>query len=116
LDFFLVIRNDGLEAATRNVCSSALRGCFLKSTGETPHQFVLRNKIERAKEMLRAPETRILDVAVACGFKTQQHFARVFRLLSGTSPREYRMEWWSRDLLEGRQSGNPPTDPISILQ
>src|SRR5215470_6491539 len=52
---------------------------FRKSTGETPHQFVLRNRIERAKEMLRAPETRVLDVAVACGFKTQQHFARVFR-------------------------------------
>ena len=89
---------------------------FRESTGETPHQFVLRNKIERAKEMLRAPETRILDVAVACGFKTQQHFARVFRLLSGTSPREYRLEWSSRHLSERRQSGNPRTGLISILQ
>jgi AraC family transcriptional regulator len=65
---------------------------FRKSTGETPHQFVLRNRIERAKEMLCAPEARILDVAVACGFKTQQHFARMFRHLCGTSPREYRLE------------------------
>jgi len=70
---------------------------FRTSTGETPHQFVLRKKMEHAKEMLRAPETRILDVAVACGFKTQQHFARVFRHVCGTSPREYRLEWWSRD-------------------
>jgi len=38
---------------------------FRKSTGETPHQFVLRQKIERAKAMLRAPDARILDVAVA---------------------------------------------------
>lgn len=68
---------------------------FRKSTGEPPHQFVLRNRIERAKEMLRAPEARVLDVAVACGFKTQQHFARVFRHLCGTSPREYRLAWWS---------------------
>src|SRR5215831_11041911 len=65
---------------------------FRKSTGETPHQFVLRNRIERAKEMLRAPEARVLDVAVACGFKTQQHFARVFRRISGASPTEYRYE------------------------
>src|SRR5215471_11247896 len=65
---------------------------FRKSTGETPHQFVLRNRMERAKEMLRAPETRVLDVAVACGFKTQQHFARVFRLVCGASPTEYRHE------------------------
>jgi len=64
---------------------------FRKSTGETPHQFVLRNRIERAKERLRAPEARVLDVALACGFKTQQHFARVFRHLCGISPREYRL-------------------------
>ena len=65
---------------------------FRKSTGETPHQFVLRHRIERAKEMLRAPKTRVLHVAVACGFKTQQHFARMFRRISGASPTEYRQE------------------------
>jgi AraC family transcriptional regulator len=65
---------------------------FRKSTGETPHQFVLRNRVERAKEMLREPEMRVLDVAVACGFKTQQHFARVFRRSCGASPTEYRHE------------------------
>lgn len=65
---------------------------FRMSTGETPHQFVLRYRIERAKEMLRAPEIRILDVALACGFKTQQHFARVFRWKCGFSPTEYRRQ------------------------
>src|SRR5215813_6243344 len=65
---------------------------FRKSTGETPHQFVLRNRIERAKEMLREAEMRILDVAMACGFKTQQHFARVFRRICGASPNEYRYD------------------------
>jgi len=58
--------------------------------GETPHQFVLRVRVERAKEMLRSAGLRVLDVAAACGFKTQQHFARVFRGLCGTSPTEYR--------------------------
>ena len=70
---------------------------FRESTGETPHQFVSRKRIERAKEMLRAPEARVLDVAVACGFKTQQHFARVFRHVCGTSPTEYRLEGGARD-------------------
>jgi AraC family transcriptional regulator len=65
---------------------------FRKSTGKSPHQFVLNHRVERAKRMLRAADMRILDVAVACGFKTQQHFARVFRHLCGASPTEYRQE------------------------
>src|SRR5258708_1946003 len=59
---------------------------FRKSTGETPHQFVLRHRLERAKAMLRAPDARVLDVAVACGFKTQHHFAQVFRGVCGINP------------------------------
>src|SRR6202011_1388101 len=65
---------------------------FRKSTGETPHRFVLRQRLERAKEMLRAPDARVLDVAVACGFKTQQHFAQAFRDVWGVSPTEYRQD------------------------
>ena len=65
---------------------------FRKSTGETPHQFVRRQRVERAKAILRAPGARVLDVAVACGFKTQQHFAQVFRDVCGISPTEYRQD------------------------
>jgi AraC family transcriptional regulator len=71
---------------------------FRKSTGETPHQFLLRQRIERAKAMLRAAEARVLDVAVACGFKTQQHFAQVFRDICGVSPTEYRQDFWDPKL------------------
>lgn len=66
---------------------------FRQSTGETPHRFVLRHRMERAKEMLRTGKARIVDVAVACGFKTQQHFARVFRQMYGATPREYRNDF-----------------------
>src|SRR5579863_8206092 len=65
---------------------------FRKSTGETPHQFVLRQRLERAKAMLRTPDARVLDVAVACGFKTQQHFAQAFRDFWGITPTEYRQD------------------------
>jgi AraC family transcriptional regulator len=66
---------------------------FRKSTGETPHQFVLRQKLERAKRMLRVPDARVLDVALACGFKTQQHFAQAFREVWGVSPTAYRQDF-----------------------
>ena len=65
---------------------------FRKSTGQTPHQFVLRQKLERAKSILRDPDARVLDVAVSCGFKTQQHFAQAFREVLGVSPTEYRQD------------------------
>ncbi len=65
---------------------------FRQSTGQSPHQFVLRHRIDRAKEMLRATRVRALDVAIACGFKTQQHFSRVFRQICGVTPRQYRHE------------------------
>lgn len=65
---------------------------FRQSTGESPHQFVIGQRVERAKKFLLTTRMRILDVAIACGFKTQQHFARVFRHLCGASPTEYRRE------------------------
>ena len=65
---------------------------FRKSTGETPHQFLLRQRLERAEKMLRSADGRVMDVAVACGFKSQQHFAQVFRRVCRVSPTEYRRE------------------------
>ena len=72
---------------------------FRKSTGETPHQFVLRQRIEHAKEMLRSPGARVLDVAVACGFKTQQHFAQVFSDVCGASPTRYRQDFLDSEVV-----------------
>ena len=90
---------------------------FRKSTGETPHQFVLRQKIERAKTMLRDRATRVLDVAVACGFKTQQHFAQVFRDVCGVSPTEYRQDFFGwgvpYDLETPLRSGSCYATPVS---
>jgi AraC family transcriptional regulator len=77
---------------------------FRKSTGETPHQFVLRQRVERAKAMLRVPDARILDVAVACGFTTQQHFAQVFRDVSGVSPSQYRQDFLDSEVICASES------------
>jgi len=84
---------------------------FRKSTGESPHQFVLRQRIERAMTMLRADDARVVDVAVACGFKTQQHFARVFRHVCGVSPTDYRLEFQHHRATSEREirSHNAPT-------
>jgi AraC family transcriptional regulator len=79
---------------------------FRKSTGETPHQFLLRQRIERAKEMLRSADGRVMDVAVACGFKSQQHFAQAFRHMCGASPTEYRQEFLGDETTYARERVN----------
>jgi AraC family transcriptional regulator len=102
----------GLDELARSVGLSTTHFArmFRKSTGETPHQFVLRQRLERAKAMLRAPGERILDVAVACGFKTQQHFAQVFRDTCGVSPTRYRQDFLGYEAtsaLETRSEDTP---------
>jgi AraC family transcriptional regulator len=82
---------------------------FRKSTGATPHQFVLRQRIERAKAMLRAPNARVLDVAVACGFKTQQHFAQVFRDVCRVSPTGYRQEFLDSEVTRASETRSEDT-------
>jgi AraC family transcriptional regulator len=87
---------------------------FRKSTGETPHQFVLRQRLERAKAMLRAPDARVLDVALGCGFKTQQHFAQVFRDVWGVSPTEYRQHLFGSEAARASESESEDTLRLMI--
>jgi AraC family transcriptional regulator len=71
---------------------------FTKSMGESPHQFVLQQRVQYAKELLSSLDLRVIDIALACGFKTQQHFARIFRKMCGLSPTEYQHLKLSRRL------------------
>src|SRR2546426_4648811 len=59
---------------------------FRQSTGEPPHQFLLRRRIERATEMLKQPELSLSEIALAVGFSDHSHFARHFRRLVGMTP------------------------------
>jgi AraC family transcriptional regulator len=63
---------------------------FKRSTGLPPHQYVLRRRIERARDMLRLKGTTVLEVALSCGFSNQSHFTSAFRLLTGVTPSKYR--------------------------
>jgi AraC family transcriptional regulator len=82
---------------------------FRKSTGQTPHQFVLRQRVERAKAMLRGAGARVLDVAVACGFKTQQHFAQVFCNVCGVSPTRYRQDFLDSEVIDAAETHSEDT-------
>jgi RpiB/LacA/LacB family sugar-phosphate isomerase len=63
---------------------------FKMSTGTTPHQYVMRQRVEKAQEHLRASRTALAEVATLVGFETQSHFTSVFRRLVGATPKHYR--------------------------
>jgi len=64
---------------------------FKLTTGQTPHLYVLMQRVERAKELLSDSETALIDVAANTGFRTQGHFTGVFRRYTGQTPRVFRL-------------------------
>lgn len=63
---------------------------FKATTGETPHAFVQRRRIEHARELLAATQLPLAEVALSCGFSSQSHFAEAFRKRTGVTPSAYR--------------------------
>jgi len=63
---------------------------FRKSVGRPPHQYVLWQRIERAKVSLRNPNRSVLEAGLSAGFENPSHFARAFRRLVGATPRQFR--------------------------
>jgi AraC family transcriptional regulator len=81
-----------LNELARNVGLSPSHFCnlFHKTSGKTPHQFILHCRIQHAKALLAKQSNSILDVALASGFRTHQHFSRIFRRHVGIPPSAYR--------------------------
>jgi AraC family transcriptional regulator len=57
--------------------------------GEPPHRYVIRLRIERAKELLREGRLSLAQVAAAVGFADQCHFNRHFKRLVGETPGQF---------------------------
>ena len=63
---------------------------FRGSTGQTPYQWQLAHRIERAQHLLADGRRALVDVANACGFAAQAHFTRIFSKIAGISPGQWR--------------------------
>lgn len=63
---------------------------FRERTGTTPHEFVLGQRVERARTLLARTGTPLPEVAARCGFADQSHLTRVFKRRTGTTPAKYR--------------------------
>jgi len=65
---------------------------FRQTTGESPHQFVLRQRIERAQRLLKERDVSLALVAVESGFANQSHLTQAFKQHLGLTPRAYRQD------------------------
>ena len=63
---------------------------FRQSTGMAPHRWIMKRRIERAKELLLEGELDLVQIALACGFFDQSHFIRNFGRSEGHSPGKWR--------------------------
>ena len=59
---------------------------FKQSTGQSPHQYVVAQRVERAKSLLLAGHLKVGEVAQAVGFYDHAHFIRHFKRLTGLTP------------------------------
>lgn len=63
---------------------------FKQTTGTTPHQYVIRRRIERAKCLLQQSKLSIAEIATTVGFADQSHLHRYFKRLVSVTPKTFR--------------------------
>ncbi|MBB1256083.1 AraC family transcriptional regulator [Streptomyces alkaliterrae] len=77
-------------AGVAGVSESHFARVFRSSTGHSPHQYVLRLRLERARKALLTTDDPIARIADACGFADQSHLTRTMRRHLGLTPRALR--------------------------
>jgi AraC family transcriptional activator FtrA len=82
------------EMADRAAVSTrTLHRSFMDSTGLTPYDWLLGERIAYAKELLESSHRRLTEIVEAAGFGSEESFRRHFRNLVGISPSSYRKQF-----------------------
>ena len=80
-----------LAEAAGNVSRYHFSRLFKQSTGYSPYHYLVRRRVRQAQSMLRSQNRlSIGEIAFLCGFSDQSSFSRVFRQVSGCTPKAYR--------------------------
>ena len=81
-----------VENLAKSLCRgrSRLSTDFKKETGENLSEFILKQKIEESKKLLRYTDKHSVEIALYLGFSSQSHFLRTFKKYVSLTPNEYR--------------------------
>lgn len=83
-----ILSNELAEVA----CMSHFHFCraFKNFVGRTPMAFVAEKRLERSIKLLEANGDDLTSIALSCGFSSQSHFNRAFKIGHGITPGQYR--------------------------
>ena len=77
-------------AALVRLSPSHFTRAFRASVGASPHAFIMRERVERAKQLMLETDAPISEIALTCGMSDQSHMTRLFTRREGRSPAAWR--------------------------
>lgn len=77
-------------AASSDLSQYHFARAFRTSTGLTPQQYLMQQRVERAKELLSKADLPIIEISLRTGFKNQSHFTTLFRKFTKLTPKTWR--------------------------
>jgi AraC family transcriptional regulator len=77
-------------ASIINISPTYFASLFKQAMGTSPHQYVIQQRVERAKVMLKKTDLAIADIALQVGFSSQSHLTQQFKRLTGVTPKQVR--------------------------
>jgi AraC family transcriptional regulator len=75
-------------AAATNISPTYFSRLFKRATGSSPHQYVIQQRVERAKFLLKTTDLAIANIASQVGFSSQSHLTQHFKRLTGVTPKQ----------------------------
>jgi AraC family transcriptional regulator len=75
-------------AESINISPTYFASLFKRATGNSPHQYVIQQRVERAQELLKTTDLAIANIAFQVGFSSQSHLTQHFKRLTGSTPKQ----------------------------
>jgi AraC family transcriptional regulator len=77
-------------ASIINITPTYFASLFKRSMGISPHQYVIQQRVEQAKLMLKKTDLAIAEIALQVGFSSQSHLTQQFKRITGITPKQIR--------------------------